>query len=218
MIIGICGLIGSGKDTIAQYLIDSRGYNRVSFATTLKDATAVLFGWDREILEGATAEMRAEREKPDPFWTERLGREWSPRIALQYLGTDLFRNNLNESVWVYAAERRILNLGPSANVVISDVRFPNEIKMIRNMGGQIWWVRRGELPEWWEAAKHVTSTTEKPSPALQDAFEAMRYVHYSEWAWVGTNFDAIFNNDSTLAALYQSVETYMEGGNENVRR
>lgn len=212
MIIGICGLIGSGKDTIAQYLVDSRGYNRVSFASALKDATAVLFGWDREILEGATAEARHEREKPDPFWSERLGREWSPRIALQYLGTDLFRNNLDESVWVYAAERRILNLGPRANVVISDVRFPNEIKMIRKMGGQIWWVRRGELPVWWTRASIISSrhNTQPPKKVL-DGFQHEYGVHYSEWAWVGTNFDAIFHNDSTLAALYQSVETYMEG-------
>ena len=48
MIIGICGFIGSGKDTIADYLVNFHGFRRESFANTLKDAVAAVFGWDRE--------------------------------------------------------------------------------------------------------------------------------------------------------------------------
>ena len=46
MIIGFVGLIGSGKDTAADYLVNSYEFRRDSFAATLKDAVAAIFGWD----------------------------------------------------------------------------------------------------------------------------------------------------------------------------
>ncbi len=49
MIIGICGLIGSGKDTIAEYLIKEHNYIKLSFADKLKDSVATMFDWDREL-------------------------------------------------------------------------------------------------------------------------------------------------------------------------
>ena len=58
MIIGVTGFIGSGKDTIANYLVAKHGFVRDSFAGTLKDAVAQVFGWDRELLEGLTPEAR----------------------------------------------------------------------------------------------------------------------------------------------------------------
>ena len=49
MILGVTGFIGSGKDTVADYLCTFHGYKRISFAASLKDAIASIFGWDREI-------------------------------------------------------------------------------------------------------------------------------------------------------------------------
>ena len=73
MIIGFVGLIGSGKDTAADYLVNNRGFKRDSFAAPLKDAVANVFGWDRNLLEGATAESRHWREQTDLWWASRLG-------------------------------------------------------------------------------------------------------------------------------------------------
>ena len=55
MIISVTGFIGSGKDTIADYLVAEHVFKRESFAVTLKDSVATVFGWDRELLEGRSA-------------------------------------------------------------------------------------------------------------------------------------------------------------------
>ena len=90
MIIAICGLIGSGKDTTADYLVNIHQFRRDSFARTLKDAVAVVFGWDRELLEGRTKESRAWREQVDAWWATRLGiPDLTPRWVLQNWGTEV---------------------------------------------------------------------------------------------------------------------------------
>jgi ferredoxin len=71
MIIGICGLIGSGKGTVADVLVD-QGFTKVSFADKLKDGVSTIFGWNRAMLEGDTDESRQWREQrlnelDDPF-------------------------------------------------------------------------------------------------------------------------------------------------------
>ena len=68
MLIGLVGLIGSGKDTVAEQLVKQHNFKRDSFAKSLKDATANIFGWDRALLEGHSKESREWREQPDRFW------------------------------------------------------------------------------------------------------------------------------------------------------
>ena len=70
MIIGICGFIGAGKDTAADYLVNFHSFRRDSFAATLKDSVAAVFGWNRELLEGRTKEAREWREQVDPRWAK----------------------------------------------------------------------------------------------------------------------------------------------------
>jgi len=193
-LIGICGLIGSGKDTVGDILVARHGYTRLSFAGTLKDMTAVLFDWDREMLEGATPESRAQREVPDPFWSNKLGRSWSPRIALQCVGTDVMRNHLHENIWLNTMENK---LRKHNRVVITDVRFPNEIAFVQEQG-VIWTVERGAEPDWVTYAKYYNSLAEDTtelSPTQRDS------VHQSEWAWVGTEPDSHLNNNGSLFNL-----------------
>jgi hypothetical protein len=204
MIIGVCGFIGSGKDTIADYLVGFHGYRRDSFAGTLKDAVAAVFGWDRELLEGRTPEARAWREQVDPWWAERLGMpNLTPRWVLQYWGTEVCRKGFHDDIWIAALEARLSRR--TDNTVISDVRFPNEIQSIRNAGGKIVWVKRGELPVWYQAAKNANWGDISAQEILADIG-----VHISETAWVGTEFDAVINNNGTIEELYTQVKSLVQ--------
>ena len=99
MIIGICGFIGSGKDTIADYLVNLHHFRRESFASTLKDAVSQVFGWDRTMLEGRTKQAREWREQVDPWWAERLKMPTlTPRWILQYWGTEVCRAGFHDDI------------------------------------------------------------------------------------------------------------------------
>ena len=86
-IIGIAGLIGSGKDTVANHLIKEHNFQRIKFADKLKDGVAAIFEWPRELLEGDSDESREWRETPDEFWSKELGEDITPRFVLQKFGT-----------------------------------------------------------------------------------------------------------------------------------
>ena len=87
-IVAICGFIGSGKNTAADYLVSDCKFVRASFASSLKDAVSSVFGWDRELLEGITEESRLWRENVDIWWSERLNiPNLTPRWVLQHWGT-----------------------------------------------------------------------------------------------------------------------------------
>ncbi len=133
MIIGFVGFIGSGKDTAADYLVNFHGFRRDSFANTLKDAVSAVFGWDRVLLEGRTTEAREWREQVDPWWADRLGMpNLTPRWILQHWGTEVCRQGFHDDIWIASLENKMRKT--TDNIVISDVRFPNEIKAIHSAG------------------------------------------------------------------------------------
>ena len=201
MIIGVCGFIGSGKDTIADYLVNFHEFRRESFASTLKDAVSAVFGWDRTMLEGRTKEAREWREQVDPWWAARLDMPTlTPRWVLQYWGTEVCRKAFHDDIWIASLENKLRN--SKDNVVISDCRFPNEISSIKNAGGQIIWVQRGLLPEWYELAVDAN----RGSNVALNELKRLK-IHASETAWVGTEFDAIIDNNSTIDELYQQART-----------
>ena len=210
MIIGISGFIGSGKDTAANYLVGFHGFRRDSFAGALKDAVATVFGWDRELLEGLTPESRHWRDQVDPWWSKRLNiPHLTPRWVLQYWGTEVCRGGFHDDIWIAALENRLKTR--NGNTVITDVRFPNEIKTIRNAGGIVIWIKRGNLPEWYDDAMRENTTPENQQWLLEDAHQLMPQkwpkVHASEYSWVGTEFDAIFQNNTTIERLKQSIDS-----------
>ena len=205
MIIGLVGFQGAGKDTIADYLVNIHEFKRESFANTLKDAVAHIFGWDRELLEGRTRQSRAWREQRDEWWSNRLGREITPRWVLQYWGTEVARRNFHDDIWIASLENKLRTI--TDDVVISDCRFPNEIAAIKSAGGQVIRVVRGPEPEWYPFALAVAVnqgqkiTTQSWARAQLEKFS----IHASETAWIGTQFDVVVENNSSLDDLYKQV-------------
>lgn len=205
IIIGIVGFIGSGKDTAADYLVNFHEFRRDSFAATLKDAVAAVFGWDRELLEGRTKQAREWREQVDEWWAKRLKMPGlTPRLVLQLWGTEVCRKSFHDDIWIASLEARLNN--SKDNIVISDCRFPNEIKAIKKQGGKVVWVQRGDLPEWYDAA---ISANKGPNGNLNWALSKAKLerlgIHASETAWVGTKFDVIIDNNSTIDELYRQI-------------
>ena len=197
MIIGICGFIGSGKDTVADYLVNFHEFRRESFASTLKDAVAAVFGWDRTMLEGRTKEAREWREQVDPWWAAKLDMPTlTPRWVLQYWGTEVCRKAFHDDIWIASLENKLRN--SRDNIVISDCRFPNEIESLKRAGGNIIWVQRGALPDWYADAVSANQGSNVGLNAMK-----MRKIHASEWAWLGSDFDVVVDNNGSIDDLYR---------------
>ena len=197
MIIGICGFIGSGKDTVADYLVNFHEFRRESFASTLKDAVAAVFGWDRTMLEGRTKEAREWREQVDPWWAAKLDMPTlTPRWVLQYWGTEVCRKAFHDDIWIASLENKLRN--SRDNIVISDCRFPNEIESLKRAGGNIVWVQRGTLPDWYADAVSANQGNNVGLNAMK-----MRKIHASEWAWLGSDFDVVVDNNGSIDDLYR---------------
>lgn len=204
MIIGVCGFIGSGKDTIADYLVNVHEFRRESFANTLKDACAAVFGWDRTMLEGRTKQSREWRDQVDEWWSKRLNMAITPRWILQQWGTEVCRRGFHDDIWIASLENKLRN--SKDDVVISDCRFPNEIRAIRDQGGIVVRVVRGPEPEWYQDAVCMNRGPERNMKwaLAKDNVEKLG-IHASETAWVGTDFDLTLDNNGTLDQLYQQI-------------
>ncbi len=207
MIIGVTGFIGSGKDTVANYLTTFHGYKRISFAGTLKDACAAVFGWDREMLEGTTTSSREWREQVDPWWSERLNiPELTPRWVLQQWGTEVCRNGFHNDIWVASVENQLRKT--KDNIVITDCRFANEVNAIKNAGGTSIRVERGEKPKWYDAAIAYNRGPNGNSLwSLSKTKLDKQKVHASEYSSVGLTYDHYLNNNGSIDDLHTQVES-----------
>lgn len=159
-IISLIGLKGSGKSTAAE-VIRKMGYNRVSFASSLKhivssgceiDPSLVLDPVLKETfelnLEPTIKNLDEMYELANEFYVEikpsqyeRMRKVWSkapifttPRHLLQFVGTELFRDCVNDDYWIKALEH---TLHYGEDYVIDDNRFLNEQEMIYRRNGQI---------------------------------------------------------------------------------
>jgi dephospho-CoA kinase len=152
MLIGLFGQKRVGKDTIADYLSEKYGYKQMAMATQLKEACTVIFGFSYEQLYGDLKEVVDERF------------DITPRRAMQYLGTDVFRKhiksiipNIGENFWVNRVEDKIKQLrseNPTINIVVSDIRCANELDMISRLGGIIIKIERPNLHLLYEPDMH----------------------------------------------------------------
>jgi len=217
MIIGMVGLIGSGKGTVGDYLCEKYHFQRESFAKPLKDAAAIIFNWPRHLLEGDTPESRIWRDQVDVYWSEKLGWEVTPRDVLQKLGTEAGRQVFGNPLWTAALINRLVNHLPSfqsmrespfkpIDFVITDVRFENEMKALRELGAKIIRVKRGPEPNWFERAKFHLRNHPEESSMFYSLNGLVEKIHISEYGWVNSEMDYVIPNDSSLEELHICVD------------
>lgn len=137
MIIGLSGLKGSGKSTIAKILCEKHQFIEFSFAAPIKQGL-------KEMLDLTEEQVQVTKEIPDPFWGV------TPRKMLQVIGTDVMRTYLPtvlpelKNIWIRLMEKKVRE-HPGQNIVISDCRFLDEAGFIRNMNGTILRVHRPHI-------------------------------------------------------------------------
>lgn len=157
-IIGFCGRKESGKSLLSDSCAEF-GYETVYMATPLKNLVADLIGVryeDLEKLKTVESEYPIKDEDIDSLHSETgipygyIKEKMSGKVyhtvreILQHLGTDVIRNYDND--WhVKKTREMILEKGPDAKVCVGDVRFPNEVAMIRELGGDIWFITRPRM-------------------------------------------------------------------------
>lgn len=176
MIIGLTGKKFSGKDTVAEYLCKEWRYKQMSFADPLKDICKIIFEFTDEQLYGD------KKEDIDEFW------KVTPRQVLQFVGTDLFRNNMGKlidgidnNIWTKVLEKKI-NIENNNLIVISDVRFINEAETIKKLGGILFKINRNTN----NADSHI-------SEIEMDSIKA----------------DIILENNGTKDQLYNKIDLVM---------
>lgn len=175
ILIGISGKKYSGKSTAAKVLTYDFGFDETTFAEPLKQATAVLFNWDHLDLNNGP-----EKEVVDPRWGV------SPRFVLQNMGTDYLRNTFRDDFFLRNLQNRLEGHQPTL-LVISDVRFPNEVEYIKNRGGYVWRIERPGL---------TYPKDQHPSETALDDYQG---------------FDEVIVNDGRLDDFRKKVVEVYEG-------
>lgn len=153
-VIGLTGAAGSGKDTV-RGMLEAHGYIGIAFADPMRAMLAELL--EHAGLPEAWLTERQRKEEPIPW----LGLSY--RQMAQTLGTEWGRA-LHPDFWLRIAGMRMGSYGEGARFVISDVRFGNEAKLVRELGGVIWRIQRPGI----EAVRPHVSETELASILVDD--------------------------------------------------
>jgi hypothetical protein len=155
-LVGLMGRKRSGKDSFASALIEDHGFHRIAFADPLKEA---LLRFD-PLMPTMTGAERLSSIVASHGWE--VAKEYpAVRKALQDYGV-IIREVVDPQAWIRVAERNILS-APSAHVVVTDVRFPNEVAAIRRAGGTLVYIERPGLPD--DGDSHVSETSTSAADA-----------------------------------------------------
>lgn len=179
------GLSGAGKDTLSKYVCKHYPYKKLAFAGKLKDAVSVIFGWDREWLNGETNESRLWRTQIDEEWSDLLGFEFTPRYVLQHIGTESLRTGFHDAIWSATVLNEIIQKSYN-KIIISDWRFLNEYIYLKNrFNGKIYTI-------------NVIRNSETEAN-----------IHSSE-SGIDMKFDYTVDNSYSLTYLYRQTREIME--------
>lgn len=183
LLIGFVGTKGVGKDTAADVLVAKHGFVRRKFAQPIKDVCVTLFQIPECDFEGPQKETVVDRHG------------LSPRQMMQMVGTDMFRRMVHADFWVRHFEDWCAAQPPTSRVVVTDLRFQNEIDAVQRLGGRVVSITRsaGE-------GRHRTTDT-----------------HVTE-AGIATlrGIDAELENDGTVYELWHKVETLVAAQDDAV--
>lgn len=182
-LISIHGKKRSGKGVSATYLQEHHGYQLVKFADTLKEMLRTLFrcaGYDDEMIERfIEGDLK---ETPLDILDGK-----TPRYAMQTLGTE-WRDFICETLWVNIAVMKIKSLlDQGIDVVVDDMRFPHEMRAIKDLNGTIVKVKNNRL--------------------IDNEFS----THSSEIELPDDIFDVILENHDTFDYLYGQIENTLFG-------
>lgn len=138
-IIGIAGPPKSGKDTVANLLVE-KGFLKYSFAYKLREIIYEIYNLDKS--------MMGDRE----YESCPLINGFSIKQILAHIGTEGFRY-IDPNTWINCVDRYLnrkistdsVTYKRNSSVVISDVRFPNEVDYIHNLGGILIWIEQPNI-------------------------------------------------------------------------
>lgn len=135
-IVGLSGWARSGKDTLADVLVEKHGYEKLSIASPMRDA---LYKLNPRVVANGVAGT-ALRTVIDVYGWE-TAKEVAPEVRelLQRFGTEVGREMFGENFWVDYAMSQIPD---GSKVVIADIRFPNEAEAIKKLGGKVFRLER----------------------------------------------------------------------------
>ena len=190
--VGFMGYSRSGKDTATRVLVDTHGYRRVSFADPVREMALAL---DPIIGHVDMGQVPGHPRVIEPFrlsevvasdgWERAKDEHPEVRRLLQRLGTDAVRDIVGPDTWVRIALDKIRAAeSDGVPVAVSDVRFPNEARMLRDAGFLLVWVER---PGHDAVNGHVSESGLSPADA-----------------------DAVVRNDAGLVTLYRRVRQLAE--------
>jgi hypothetical protein len=165
-VVGVVGRAGHGKDSIGKFMAGRYGFLVDHFAKTLKDLARVLFLFSERQLYGD------QKEQIDPSWGV------SPRAVLQFFGTEVVRDmfpklmpHIGSRFWLEHLRRRQTALlrkheaeptSQTSNLVVCDVRFPNEVELIKELGGVIVKVVRPGFDAFADPNKKSSANEDQP--------------------------------------------------------
>lgn len=202
ILLGITGYKQSGKDTIANYLIQKYSFEKYAFAYPLKEICKCAFNLTEEQLNGKDKEVK------DEFW------KTTPRIMMQKIG-DIMRNNLDfipeikNNYFVKYFEDYYQKKSPT-RLVVSDIRFLNEASSVKKLKGMIIKVIRKSADE--KTDQHISTHATDDNRSYENlTFDLLSKSHVSEVEMDKIkDYNFIIENNGSLEELYQKVDKIMQ--------